>query len=268
MNNPLVSVIIPCYNMGQFIWDAISSVLSQTYQNFEIIVVNDGSTDSTNEIFEGISNDKIKVIHTTKQGLSEARNTGIKNSLGYFILPLDSDDKISEKYLELAVNAFAANPSLKLVYGRANFFGERTGEWKLEKFDFQKLLFYNQIYPCAMYKRDDYDKTQGYDSGMKYGWEDWEFWIALLAKSPNVFFLNEIVFFYRIRNGSMVRSMTEEQKKHLYQRIYCRHAGLYESFFKNPFELYYENRYYKTLYSAPIVRIIIKILLKFKFIRS
>lgn len=249
---PLVSVIIPCYNMGQFIWDAINSVLSQTYKNFEIIVVNDGSTDSTKEILEGVSNSKIKVIHTSNQGLSEARNIAIKNSSGYFILPLDSDDKISEKYLELAVNAFEANPSLTLVYGKAKFFGERTGEWELEEFDFQKLLFYNQIYPCAMYKREDYNKTQGYDSGMKHGWEDWEFWIALLATKPNVCFLNEIVFFYRVRNGSMVRSMTEEQRVFLRRRIYARHSALYEHLFSDPLNLYEVLSYYKQDFESNI----------------
>jgi glycosyltransferase involved in cell wall biosynthesis len=96
-----VSVIMPCYNQGQYIDEAVDSVLTQTYQNYEIIIVNDGSTDEfTNEKLKNYNKPKTQVIHTANQGLSAARNNGIHASNGEFILPLDADDKIANTYLE------------------------------------------------------------------------------------------------------------------------------------------------------------------------
>ena len=121
---PKVSVVIPCYNQGHFILEAIDSVLTQTYEDYEIIVVNDGSTDSnTIRILNAINNPKILVIHTKNEGLSSARNTGIKNSVGEYILPLDADDKIGDNYLEKAINIFNTVDNLKIVYCYASFFG-------------------------------------------------------------------------------------------------------------------------------------------------
>ena len=89
-----VSVIIPCYNQGQYIEEAVKSVLAQTYQNFEIIIVNDGSTDEfTNKLLSDYDKQKTKVLHTDNQGLASARNNGIKVAKGKYILPLDADER-------------------------------------------------------------------------------------------------------------------------------------------------------------------------------
>jgi glycosyltransferase involved in cell wall biosynthesis len=267
--NQTVSVIIPCYNMCEYVLETIESVLLQTYQDFEIIIVNDGSTDATQEILESIANPKIKIIHTINQGLANARNTGISNSSGKYILPLDADDRISNRYLELACAAFQSNPNLNLVYGRAEYFGDQKEEWNLEKFDLKKLLMYNQIYASAIFKREDYNKTKGYDSQMKFGWEDWEFWISLLGShaDPQVHFITqEIVFYYRVRNNSMIRVLPKNQKDYLLQVIYCKHAPLYNNLFNNPFELYYENQYYRKIINNPVIGKIVKVFLKLKLV--
>jgi glycosyltransferase involved in cell wall biosynthesis len=269
MENQTVSVIIPCYNMCEYVLETIESVLLQTYKDFEIIIVNDGSTDATQEILESISNPKIKIIHTINQGLANARNTAISNSSGKYILPLDADDKISKRYLELACAAFQSNPNLNLVYGRAEYFGDQKEEWNLEKFDLKKLLMYNQIYASAVFKREDYNKTKGYDSQMKFGWEDWEFWISLLGShiDPQVHYITqEIVFYYRVRNNSMIRVLSKNQRDFLLQVIYCKHAQLYNNLFINPFELYYENQYYKKIINNPVIGKIVKVFLKLKLV--
>src|SRR5215475_1000610 len=96
-----VSVVIPCFNQADFIDDAIQSVLVQTYQDFEIIIVNDGSTDSkTASFLESYSSPRVKVVHTHNQGVACARNHGINQADGIFILPLDADDKIADSYME------------------------------------------------------------------------------------------------------------------------------------------------------------------------
>ena len=112
-----VSVVIPCYNQGAFIDDAVNSVLAQTFSDFEIIIVNDGSTDATtNALLERYSRPKTTVIHTENQGVCAARNTAIKAAAGKYILPLDADDKIEPTYLEKAVNVFDNHPETGVVW--------------------------------------------------------------------------------------------------------------------------------------------------------
>ncbi len=262
MDEPLVSVIIPCYNQGVYVEEAIQSALDQHYINMEIIVVNDGSNDVVTEklLTEMNPHQQVKIIHTKNEGLSAARNTAIANSKGKYILPLDADDKIAENYISLAVAELEKNNEIGIVYGRAFYFGERKDEWKIEKFDMAKMILFNQIYASAMFRRKDFDTAGGYDSGMLYGWEDWDFWLGILELNRKVFFIDEVVFFYRIVNGSMVRKMTDEQKEYLRLRIYTRHANLFKGIIKDPVSLYYDKEYYKTSYeklmSNKIIRLV------------
>ena len=107
--SPVVSIIIPCFNQGKYIEETIKSVLSSTFKNFEIIIVNDGSTDThTNRLLQHLNLESVIVIQTENQGVSNARNTAIRNSRGKFILPLDADDKISVRYIEEAVKILEA----------------------------------------------------------------------------------------------------------------------------------------------------------------
>jgi glycosyltransferase involved in cell wall biosynthesis len=110
---PQVSVIIPCYNQGRYLDDAITSVLVQTYQNFEILIVDDGSTEpETIEILQDYQQPKTRIIRTENQGVATARNLGIAQAQGTYILPLDADDKIADSYLEKAVTLLEGNEQL------------------------------------------------------------------------------------------------------------------------------------------------------------
>jgi glycosyltransferase involved in cell wall biosynthesis len=104
---PIVSVIIPCYNYGKYLWRAVKSALDQTYTNIEVIIVNDCSTDDTYKIMEDFTDPRVvKITQTTNVGQCRNRNTGIKESKGELISLLDADDWWHEKYLETAVPAF------------------------------------------------------------------------------------------------------------------------------------------------------------------
>ena len=210
--NPLVSVIIPCYNQGLYLSETLESVISQTYINWECIIVNDGSSDNTEEIARQYCNkdNRFKYVCKENGGLSSARNFGIRNSNGEFILPLDSDDLIGPEYFQKALEHFQLHPETKLVYCRAELFGDETGEWKLLKYDFVSLLYDNIIFCSAFYRKSDYFLTCGYDENLKSGLEDWDFWLSLLDANSIVFQLPEIHFYYRIRPKSMIRSMEQQ----------------------------------------------------------
>jgi glycosyltransferase involved in cell wall biosynthesis len=226
-----VSVIIPCYNQGEYLDEAVNSVLAQTFQDFEIIIINDGSTDDfTNGKLKDYNKPKTKVIHTTNQGISAARNNGIRASSGEYILPLDADDLIGEKYLERAIDRFISVPNTKLVYCKAEFFGSEIGEWVLDEYNFEKLLFNNMIFCSAIYRKNDYAKTMGYNENMIHGLEDWDFWLSLLNESDLVFKIPSVCFYYRIRSNSRNRSLTDQKISILKNQIYYNHKEKFEKF--------------------------------------
>ena len=113
-SSQLVSVVIPSYNYGHFIEDTIRSILAQTYISYEIIVVDDGSTDNTQEILKPYL-EKINYVYQNNQGLSAARNHGTSLAKGEFVLFLDADDFLLPHMLEEQIAAFQQNPDLGLV---------------------------------------------------------------------------------------------------------------------------------------------------------
>ena len=148
---PLISVIIPCYNQGNYLAETLDSVSSQTYPYWECIIVNDGSDDNTEQVAQEYIKKDSRFIYLSQEnkGLSAARNYGILNSNGQYILPLDSDDLIAPTYLERAINAFANDSTVKIVYCRAKLFGKQTGEWLLPKYSLEKMLGVN----CIFYRK-------------------------------------------------------------------------------------------------------------------
>jgi glycosyltransferase involved in cell wall biosynthesis len=234
---PDVSIIIPCFNQGQYIHEAIDSVVAQTHQDFEIIIVNDGSTDiQTIDILRAIDNPSIRVIHTSNQGLASARNNGIREAQAEIILPLDSDDKIFPQYVEKALGVLKNDPATGIVYCNAELFGARKGKWALREFSVQEILFRNLIFHCAFFRRQDWEKTGGYNPNMIYGWEDWDFWLSIISLGRKVFHIPEVLHSYRVRKKSMVHVMTEEQKVAMHARIFLNHQQLYSQYALDFFE--------------------------------
>ena len=222
-----VSVIIPCYNQGAFVDDAVDSVLAQTYGDLEIIVVNDGSTDaSTKRKLADYRRDKTRVVSTDNQGLAAARNNGIAVAVGDYILPLDADDRIAPRYLEEAVAVLDTEPHTGIVYCRARLFGAVEADWLLPEYSIEEMVRDNVIFCSALFRRADWQLVGGYDTGMVHGWEDYEFWLSLIERGRAVRRLDGRYFHYRVAADSMVRSKGKEQKLAMFKRIYQRHAAL------------------------------------------
>jgi glycosyltransferase involved in cell wall biosynthesis len=225
---PKVSIVIPCYNQGQYVDEAVESVLAQSFDDFEIIIVNDGSTDSsTNRLLENYEKAKTRVVVTANMGLAAARNNGIAVAEGQYILPLDADDRIEATYLEKAVAILDTDPEAGIVYCKARLFGAVDTEWLLPDYSLEKMLIDNVIFCSAMFRRDDWLATGGYDRGMIYGWEDYEFWLGLIERGRKVVRIDDILFCYRVASDSMVRSKEKWQKVAMFQRIFQRHQRLF-----------------------------------------
>lgn len=222
---PRVSVIIPCYNQGVYLDEAVDSVLSQTFQDIEIIIVNDGSTDElTNRICSNYSKEKTSVITTANQGLAAARNNGIAATTGEFILPLDADDRIEADYILKAVEILDSEQQTGIVYCRACLFGSVETDWSLPEYSLEEMLKDNIVFCSALFRRSDWELVGGYDPGMIYGWEDYDFWLSLIEKGRQVKQLPGRYFNYRVAPESMVRSKDKWQKIEMFKRIYQRHS--------------------------------------------
>jgi len=227
----MVSIIVPCYNQAKYLDECLQSVLDQTYTSWECIIVNDGSPDGTEEVAKNWldKDNRFKYIDRENGGVSAARNTGIFEAKGNFILPLDGDDYISNDYLSLAVKEFKENENLKLVYCKAEKFGTVNGEWNLESFSLEKIAIANMIFCSAMFKKEDWFKVGGYDEKMIYGIEDWEFWIHLLKEGGQVHQINKVCFYYRVKISSRSTNLDKEkiQRKEMVKYINIKHADFY-----------------------------------------
>lgn len=237
MSVPLVSIIVPCYNQGIFLEECLQSILEQSYENWECIVINDGSIDNTEEIaIEWKKRDKrFKYVYQQNKGVSTARNNAIDKAVGKYILPLDGDDKIGNNYLELGVKIFLENPNINLVYCNAEYFGITEGPCELPPFDRKKILLGNMILSCALYKKEDWKSVGGYDIKMKEGYEDWEFWINLVLniKDFKVVKLDYVGFYYRRKEISRDVNVSNNIKvaKKLVRYIERKHFKHYLSVF-------------------------------------
>lgn len=211
-----ISVIVPCFNQAQYLDESLQSVLDQTYQDWECIIVNDGSSDETETVAKKWLHTDSRFIYFFKEngGLSTARNYGIKRAAGEWILPLDADDYISRDYLDLAKNYFDRN-DLKVIYSKARKFGLTNDIWKLREFSLEQLAIENVFFCSAFFRKHDWERVGGYDKNLNIGLEDWDFWIGLLKNGGKVLKIDAICFNYRIKENSMLDKfiVTEENDK-------------------------------------------------------
>lgn len=155
-----------------------------------------------------MSIEKTRIINTENQGLAAARNSGISTSTGEFILPLDADDKIGKTYIEKAIQAFKKQTELALVYCRGEYFGYKKGPIEGDGYGgYANLLLYNSIFCSAFFRKEDFLRVGGYNEKMKGGWEDWELWLRLLSIDSKVYQIPEELFFYRIKETSMIQEV-------------------------------------------------------------
>jgi len=227
--NPKISVIIPCFNHGKFIEDAVESVKKQTFKEYEIIVVNDGSTDQFTVNKIKYLSDKYKdivVINQPNGHLSNARNNGIKISKGEFFFPLDADDYIEPGTLEMCYKKIQNNKKLGFVYTYTRFFGDINESIVRRNYNLCKLMKTNYIVASCLFRKKAWDSVGGYDESMKSGYEDWEFLIRLGKSGWFGKLLRYPLFCYRIHGESMVG---EAIKKHNKNIIYIKnkHSDIY-----------------------------------------
>ena len=229
----LLSIVIPYYNMGEFISDTVTSIINSTYKNIEVIVVNDGSTEESSiQVLTSFMEHKfVKVIHKQNEGLPLARNTGALEAKGYYLAFLDPDDTVEPTYYEKAIEVLKNYKNVCFVGCWAKYFGDAKGYWPAFNPEPPYLLVHNMINSSALvYKKHTFLASGLNDKAMVFGMEDYESVIHLVKNGYQGVVLPEPLWNYRVRKNSMARSFTKEKELYLYQLISNKHSSFYSIF--------------------------------------
>ena len=232
--SPTVSVMIPYYNCKEYIVETIQSVLSQSHQNFEIIIVDDGSDPEHADYLKGFLADKpaIRYAVQNNQGVAAARNHAARLAGGKYFLFLDSDDLILPDYIEKCVTVLENNPDCKLVYPLAEYFDAQEGLWNLPDYDGLESLLMGNRFPSSvsMHRAEDFAALGGFDENLTTH-EDWDFWIRLLSNGGTVIRIPEVLFRYRKRrDGSSLINRLEQNpdlNREDWQKVYEKNRALF-----------------------------------------
>lgn len=229
-SGPLISVVVPCYNYGEYLVETIDSVLYSTFIDLEIIVVDDGSNDpATIEVLQSIKDKpKTRIMHQSNKGVAAARNNGIAAANGKYILPLDAEDLIHPTFLEKACWIMEFYPEVGFVSSWVKAFG--TEKWTNDspQYNFYNQLFHNYICGTSLIRKEAFIQAGGYKSNfVVMGYEDWDFWISLGEKGWYGFQIFERLFFYRRHGRSMIHQAIEHHDE-LVNQIHARHPALYQ----------------------------------------
>jgi glycosyltransferase involved in cell wall biosynthesis len=224
-----VSIVIPCFNHGEFVQEAVESVTRAGRDDLELIVVDDGSTDErTRKEMDAISARGTKVLRQENKGLAAARNAGVLASQGEYIFPLDADDRLRSGWLEKGVGILHSDSKIGIVYGDAQCFGSRTNRWTVGPFETARLLRWNYIHASALCRRAVWEQNRGYDGTMPVqGLEDWDFWLGALEHGWQFAYLPEVFFDYRQTEGSMI-SKTYAFENQIREFVGRKHGVLYQ----------------------------------------
>jgi glycosyltransferase involved in cell wall biosynthesis len=178
-DEPHVSIIIPCYNYGRFLSEAIESALEQTHVPLEVIVIDDGSTDDSYEVASRFV-PAVEVISQPNMGLIAVLNRGLREAAGEFFVILSADDALRPSYVETLLGALLRQPGAAYAYSAMEYFGARSGVFPAKPFSPALLLAGNYINATALTRRADALEVGGFHSNPENAWEDWDFWLRLL----------------------------------------------------------------------------------------
>lgn len=228
---PRVSVVIPYFNLGKYVKEAVESTLHSTQLPEEILIVDDCSTGEENlTILQELESlhPSVRVIrHPTNKGLATTRNTGAQQARGEFIAFLDADDEVQPEFFEKALRVLDTYANVGFVYSWVQHFGNFTSVWPTWNAHFPYLLGHNMLCANCVVRKKAFLEVGGNNPQFEYSLEDYECWINLLKHGWLGVSLPECLVRYRMRTGSMLRLATENQLHYLYDLMVRTHPELY-----------------------------------------
>jgi glycosyltransferase involved in cell wall biosynthesis len=230
------TVVIPCYNDGRYIEEALDSILRQSLLPEQIIIIDDGSDPATLKVLKKLNDPLLKIVYQENQGVCSARNRGFEMATTEFILTLDADDYFESTFLEKAVTVLHSDSKFagvcchyqkhinhKLIDDVIQPLGGRV----------QDFLVKNNGVGNSLIRKECWEQVGGYDVNFKNGYEDWDFWISILANGWELYVIPEVLFNYRIKKISRDQLAIAQFDIKLRQAIYNKHKELYNRNFES-----------------------------------
>jgi glycosyltransferase involved in cell wall biosynthesis len=233
-----ISIITPYFNTGEIFEETLRSVLDQTYQNWEWIIVDDGSTDETclRRLAElRFEEQRIRVMRQENAGPGAARNKAVDNSVGRYICILDSDDLLEPTYLEVCAWFLDSNRNFSFCNSYSVVFGEREHLWTTGFERGRAFLDANSGPPISLIRREDFLATGGFDASIRQGHEDWDFWLTMASKGHWGYTIPEYLQWYRTRADGRFAQISGDAALHkkFEKRMREKYSAL-ERHFPNP----------------------------------
>src|SRR5262245_36039183 len=224
-----VSVVIPCFNLGRYLGEAVESVCRQTRKPAELIIVDDGSTDpQTLSLLDRLAREGVTILRQANQGAPAARNHGIRKVSSPYILCLDADDVLQPTFLEETVPALDAKPDVGVVTTHVQFFGNGDGIWHTPDYSPATLLWKNCIASASLFRKTCWKEAGGYPDLPAY--QDWSFWISIIERGWKWTVVPKVLYRYRLRDGS-ISSGAKGHRKTLLKKLIELHPQTYERHF-------------------------------------
>ncbi|SFD72694.1 glycosyltransferase family 2 protein [Flavobacterium phragmitis] len=226
--NPLVSLIVPCYNQGKYLFDSLESVSNQTFANWECLIIDDGSIDNTREIAKIFTDRDSRFNYFFKEngGVSSARNFGLKNAKGDYIQFLDCDDVLDSRKLELSLNYLELsknNDNVKIVISNFRMFTDNINDssppfcvlnhsyFNLEGFLYEWNISFSLQMQCGFFEASLFRTIQFPENLTAQ--EDWIVWVSLFKTGCEAIFINETLAYYRINPNSRMSTLGIDDNK-------------------------------------------------------
>lgn len=211
---PEISIIIPCHNQGKYITQCLDSILAQTFSNYEVLIIDDGSTDNSLQLIESYFKKfkHIRLISQKNLGVVAARNNAIRKATAPYIYPLDADDIITPDCLEKLYEAMIHGKG-DIITSRVMLFGLRNEEACMLAPTVWNMLFQNCLVNSALFRKSDFEKVGGYDHAFDDGAEDYDLYLNMIINQKlKIYRVPEILFYYRQKDISESRDLQSRLK--------------------------------------------------------
>ena len=224
---PLVSIVIPCFNPGEYLFQAIASARAQLAVSVEIILVNDGTNDPSGlDVVKRAIPLVDRYIYQENRGLAAARNSGFRVAVGELVAPLDADDIFEAGFVAECRDALAACPDAAFAYADYRKFGRENFIERQAEYNLYQLLDRNTHAYAALIRHKDWELAGGYDEKMRVGYEDWEFWLRLGGLGRFGCHVPMVLFRYR-KHGYSLLDVARSHHQQNIEYIQKKHAGMY-----------------------------------------
>jgi len=259
---PRVSVIMPVFNASRWLPQSLASVDAQTYRDFELVIVDDGSTEERTRVLldEAARRPGVTVHRTENRGPSHARNLAIERARGAYILPLDADDYLAPTFLARTVPVLDAHPELGVAYTWVGLVGGHHGIWRTGDFSVRELLVRCTLHVASLYRCELWQDVGGYDPRFVESSEDWDLWLGAVERGWRGQCVPEVLVYYRRSATSRERNARQPGiSTGLMRSLVAKHRALYEAHLEDALVGMYEERAevclsLERIYDHPAVR--------------